>query len=274
MFNFRENFQKIKTNKTMVAFLKNNKTFFITILVLIFFSDFTKQFLILIDTFLKFILENNIEILRLYNIFSWIVIFLIFLLILNFIICSKKDKKINSKKLYFKSSEISIAQRIFVLLPFLWQLVEQFVWQSNAAYNVFEPFVNQDNFEYYLLIPLTSAYSSIPFHTSGFSYFLFFLRFYYIGRNKEQFNYYTRYFYVQSFLISTLYGFFIGLLAPIQQYSPFGEEFIELYEYLIFYIFLLLTIYSMIYIILGKETKIPFIDEAVQYHIGIRKAKK
>jgi hypothetical protein len=274
MFNFIKIFQKIKTNKAMVAFWKNNKTFFITLLVLIFFYDFTKRFFTLIDVFLKSILQNNIEILQFYNIFSWIIIFLIFLLILNLIICSKKDKKINIKKVYFKPSEISIAQRVFVLLPFIWQLVELFVYQSNASYSIFGTFLNQNDFEEYLVIPLFSAFNSIPFHESGFSYFLFFLKFYFISRNKEQFNYYTRYFYMQSFLIGTLYSFFIQLTVFIEQYSPFGEEFRELYEYLIFYIFFILIIYSMLHIVLGKETKITFIDEAVQYHVGIRKAKK
>jgi hypothetical protein len=94
----------------------------------------------------------------------------------------------------------------------------------------------------------------------------------YASARQRIFSYFVRYQILQILLIQSIAFCFDHLLLMWVKYS--GEGLAEETLFIAFNGYSVITaliIYAFITILLGKETKFPFFDNAIQFHIGARK---
>lgn len=205
-----------------------------------------------------------------------IAIYLVFQLFVEFLTFKRLEtvQKTDDKQV---SGAISLKQRIFVLLPFMWFLIELVVTMLDEFVQFCEFYIPENYLAELLeryVFPLVDMYSNLPGLELGIpTYFLFYFRYYFVGRNKQKFSYYTRYYYMQSLLVSMLFSFIVHLYFLLVKYE-IPEEAQLLFSSMIISCFLVITFYPMLRIIFGQECKIPFFDEAIQYQVGLPETSK
>ncbi len=173
-----------------------------------------------------------------------------------------------------KKNSVTISQRLFAIFPYLLFIVEMTYSLIDSCMLFIEAVIPKDIVQHFFssyIFPILFLYSSLPGLKMGiFGWFIFYFDYYYVGRNKEKFSHFVRYHFVQSMLFSSLYSFVCHFYFLWIKRNPLAEinDFIG---FNIFSFFLLISIICILSALIGKETKITFMDEAIQYHIGLRK---
>jgi hypothetical protein len=177
---------------------------------------------------------------------------------------------INNRNKKEKEKVVTIAERIIVLIPFLWIVFAYNLTTLDYTLHFLRLGISRGaflDFEYYFLNPSIRFYSSIPIYIH---YVIFFME--YASARQRIFSYFVRYQILQILLFQSIAFCFDHLLLMWVKYSGEGlaEEtlFIGFNGYSVITAFI---IYAFITILLGKETKLPFFDNAIQFHIGARK---
>jgi hypothetical protein len=173
-----------------------------------------------------------------------------------------------------KKNSVTITQRLFAIIPYVFFLVEMTYSLIDSCMLFIEagfPKESVQQFFAHFVYPILSTYSALPGLKMGiFGWFIFYFDYYYVGRNKETFSHFVRYHYVQSMLFTSLYSFICHLYYLWVKRNPLAEI-NDFLGFNIFSFFLFINLICIISALIGKETQITFMDEAIQYHIGPRK---
>lgn len=124
------------------------------------------------------------------------------------------------------------------------------------------------------LKPGIMAFKQIIGHKQGIdSLFLFYFQYFYVARNKTIFSYFVRYNFVYCILLTQLIGFVDSCFSVWKKYH-LSIDYTDFNSYVgtnIFGLFLCLILYGLIMTFIGKQPILPFLDEAIEFHIGSRK---
>ena len=168
--------------------------------------------------------------------------------------------------------DISFSAKFFSIIPYTWFFIE--MTTTYWDWNEYIIFSDPDNtFQIALNImermaPLLSWYTTLPLQ-KFLDFFLFFLFYYGIARNKETFSFFIRYHYTQAIIFMGIFTFqshLFGIFAQ-EQNNPIINGYISICSYMTIVILLCLSFSSIVF---GKETNIPFIHESIFYHTGSR----
>jgi hypothetical protein len=253
--------EQIRRGKILRVIQKNRDFFVRTFGIFFFLPILGKLSTIIFHTVINISLGNK-------SLIDVILVISFFLLLLDFII--SKTEKIKDKK---RSNFISLRERIFVLLPYIWFWTEMTVSLVDDCVNFLEYYFPEDqvikileNFIY----PIIRTYSELPGIKIGIlGYFIFYVKFFYIGRNKKRYSDFTRYYFMQSLLISMLFSLASHCYFLLINYE-ISEELTNIIGYSLYGSFLILIGYLMIFILMGKESRIPFLHQATEFQIGQR----
>lgn len=187
----------------------------------------------------------------------------------------------NFKKQLKKKEKYSVPfyERIFCLFPYF--IMFFFLIRSSYQYSFL--WLNLSlgislstvNYFFTILIkPGIMAFTQIIGQKSGLdALFLFYFEYFYIARNKTIFSYFIRYNFVFSILLTQVLGFVYSCFLLWKKYH-LSTAYTDFNNYIgtnIFGLFLSLILYGLIMTFLGKQPIIPFLDEAIEFHIGSRK---
>ena len=166
---------------------------------------------------------------------------------------------------------ITIFDRLFASGLYLYHVLEIF---QRYQYNLFKIWPEYKKPVLIVMGPLLKWYfEEVNQLFFGYiSQFLFFFLYYAIARNRDNVKYFVRYHGAQALLVSTIF-FFVGQVgdfyhcrnADVLGASYFGFNMIGTA--------VLLLTPMLLTAIVGLETRLLFIDEAIQYHIGPRPTK-
>ena len=176
---------------------------------------------------------------------------------------------LNNRNKKEKEKVVTITERIYVLIPFLWIVFTYNLTALDYTVHFLRVGLSRGDYldlQYYLIQPAIRWYSLIP---APVHYLIFFLQ--YASARQRAFSYFVRYQILQILLIQAIAFCFDHVLGMLAKYS--GEGFAEETLMLGFNAYSVITgsiIYAFITILLGKETKYPFLDSAIQFHIGAR----
>ena len=176
---------------------------------------------------------------------------------------------INNRNKKEKEKIVTITERIIVLIPFLWIVFAYNLTTLDYTLHFLRVGISRGaylDFEYYFLNPSIRFYSEIPAYVH---YLIFFLE--YASARQRIFSYFVRYQILQILLFQSIAFCFDHLLTMWAKYS--GEVLAEETLFIGFNGYSVITaliIWAFITILLGKETKLPFFDNAIQFHIGAR----
>ena len=168
--------------------------------------------------------------------------------------------------------DISFSAKFFSIIPYAWFFIE--MTTTYWDWNEYIIFSDPDNtFQIALNImermsPVLSWYTTLPLQ-KFLDFFLFFLFYYGIARNKETFSFFIRYHYTQAIIFMGIFTFqshLFGIFAQ-EQNNPIINGYISICSYMTIVILLCLSFSSIVF---GKETNIPFIHESIFYHTGSR----
>jgi hypothetical protein len=185
-------------------------------------------------------------------------------------------KPLKTDNVVNRTRKVSLRERLFSLLPYLWFLAEIILsLRDDAALFVngyFPDTVSRPIIKDFL-IPFSDAFYHIPEGMNfAMSNYMFYVKYFYVGRSRNKFTYFVRYYYMQSILMGSFFSFTIHCFQFLPRYG-IESEYISLIGLFIFTVYFFSTLYVMAYIIIGKQNKFPFMDESIQYHIGRRKRK-
>tara|TARA_B110000093_G_scaffold75004_1_gene81568 strand:+ start:87 stop:986 length:900 start_codon:yes stop_codon:yes gene_type:complete len=193
--------------------------------------------------------------------FYLFIIVILFILLLEF--CSRT--------LGYYLKQVTIGDRIFVTIAYLWAWTELTMTYTDYVINWLREFslINVDQF-IVLTGPYFDMYTNLPGTKLGIlGLLVFFLFFYGIGRNKDIFKFFIRYHFVQAVLFSALFSvqghlFFLLIKLDTGLYTNFSN-FLGTTFYLFDLVILVCCSFSAI---IGIETYFPFMHDAIQYHSG------
>jgi hypothetical protein len=169
------------------------------------------------------------------------------------------------------SNSVSIGTRLFTLFAYLWSWVELSLSYFDYVINVYSSIFDPNQLEQALTFvwPIFEFYMGLPGLKTGLvGYSVFFLFFFGIGRNKDTFQFFTRYHYVQAILFSALFGFQIHLFTIYARLNSASVLTINYLGATLYSLGLLILVFSACSVILGVETNFPFMHDAIQYHTG------
>lgn len=197
-------------------------------------------------------------------------IFWIFVVILIFEVMGQIRKRFADK---LKKLEIvTPSERLFSILPYFWLWIEFTSTYFDYVLDFLDGWLTMEQkgkvFEF--CTHLFSTYGSLPGTQYGIpGYGLFFLFYFGIGRNKEKFSFFIRYHYINCILTGAIFSFFSHLFFLWIKHQP--ESDLTNFGGSTTYSFLFITLLvGVVSVILGRETKIPFIHQAIFYHTGRR----
>jgi hypothetical protein len=169
------------------------------------------------------------------------------------------------------SKSVSIGTRLFTLFAYFWSWVELSLTYFDYVINVYSSIFDPNQLEQIVtfVLPIFQFYMGLPGLKIGIvGYSAFFLFFFGIGRNKDTFQFFTRYHYVQAVLFSALFGFQSHLFNIYVRLNLASSEVINYIGATFYSLGLLILVYSFCSVILGVETNFPFMHDAIQYHTG------
>lgn len=204
---------------------------------------------------------TNIRIDEITDIYSISVGVIIFLIILEIFIRSIKRF----------SGTITVGDRIFASFAYLWSWTEltltYFDYAVKFLSGIIEPAEIQKIIE--LFTPYFEVYTNLPGTKLGIiGYLAFFTFFYGIGRNKSTFKFFIRYHFIQSTLLAALFAFQGHLFFLFIKLDPTQTVFTDFAGTTVYSFTLLILACCFLSVILGLETYLPFMHDAIQYHTG------
>jgi len=161
--------------------------------------------------------------------------------------------------------------RLFTLVPYFWVWLELttnyfdvlFIFLEDHISNSFQEKVTT------LLNPLFQTFLNLPGSSLGISNYLIFILFFFgIGRNRDTFQYFVRYHFVQAILFSVILGFETHLFTIVLKLTTNTPEIWSFFGSLIFFMNSIFLVWSALCVFFGHETNFPFFDGAIQYHTG------
>jgi large-conductance mechanosensitive channel len=170
-----------------------------------------------------------------------------------------------------KTGVITIVERFFACLAYFWVGLEMTSMYLELAIDFLKRVIPtaSTNDIYSVIGPVIQWYTQeIPGAKYGIiGYMLFILFFYGIGRNRNKFKFFIRYHFIQAVLLLALFGFQGHIYFFWSERNNLTQlvEFVGITIYSIVLSTLSLTTISAI---LGVETKIPFVHDAIQFHTG------
>jgi hypothetical protein len=195
-------------------------------------------------------------------------IFWIFIVILIFEIMGQV-RKLFANQLK-KLEIITPSERLFSLLPYFWLWLEFTNTYFDYVLDFLDGWITPEQklkvFEF--CTNLFSTYGNLPGTSYGLpGYGLFFLFYFGIGRNKEKFSFFIRYHYINGILTSAIFGFITHLFFLWVKHQPVTEitNFVGSTTYSFFFLIICIGCIASLF---GRETKIPFIHQAIFYHTG------
>lgn len=192
------------------------------------------------------------------------------LIIITFVVVDIIVTLINN---FYKPNKriIPLAERVFSLIPYIWIFIETtinyFDWGVYVLSDMLNTTFGVNNF-YPVLVDFIERYTSIPggqFIQTG----LFFLFYYGIGRNKTIFPFFVRYNYVQAVLFVGISTFICHIFMLWAKIHSVPTE-IGIVAVMIYSLSTLLFGFCMVSVILGRESKIPFLHQNILFHTGLR----
>jgi len=115
-----------------------------------------------------------------------------------------------------------------------------------------------------------SWYDIIPGNIRTMVLFIAYYVFLYgIARNRERFDYFTRYHYAQALLLGTCSTFMYRVSLIIQE---FCMNFLvsELVAFFIYAFFSFLTLLCLISVVLGTESNLILLHQSILYNVGVK----
>jgi hypothetical protein len=255
---------------------EENRDFGIKITGLILFYPITTSVIKIISNIVKpFILnfqKHNLNTKYLIVGMVLLTIALLTILALEFLI----GKPLKTDNVVNRTRVVSLRERLFALLPYLWFLAEITLSLRDDATLFVTGYFPSHVSEYIIrdfLVPFSEAFNNIP---DGMNFvmsnYIFYVKYFYVARSRNKFTYFVRYYYMQSILMGTFFGFTIHCFQFLPRYG-IESEYLALIGLFIFTVYFFSILYVMTYIVIGKENKFPFMDESIQYQIGRRKKK-
>jgi preprotein translocase subunit SecG len=184
-------------------------------------------------------------------------------------------KKIDTSNFINKKKFVPFLERFYSVLPYIWFLVEIVMSLYSDSLNLVRAYLPSQvakDVIMYFLYPINQIYFSMPGLQFGIlGNFLFFMEYSLIARAKNKYSYFLRYNFMQIVLLNALFGFYTNCYFLIIKYSSI--ELAGLIGISVLGVFICMVIYLIIIILLGKESRFPFLDEAMQYQIGRRRKK-
>jgi hypothetical protein len=172
-----------------------------------------------------------------------------------------------------KKDALNILERFFAIIPYIffiielsYSLVDSCLLFFKSTFSIEDARVVWTSYVY----PILFTYSKLPGLKSGlFGLFLFYFNYIYVGRNKLKYSHFVRYHYVQAMLTNSFLAFILHSFYLFLKYNP-GFELKAFIGFNIYAFFVALNLFYIFSALLGKETKITFLDDAIIYHIGPR----
>lgn len=176
---------------------------------------------------------------------------------------------ITNKNKKEKEKTVTITERIYVLIPFFWIVFAYNLSTLDYTLHFLRFGLSRGDlldFQYFYLNPAINFYNGLH---PLVHYAIFMAE--YTSARQRVFSYFVRYQIMQILLLQAVTYCFDHLLTMAIKYS--GDGFVEealFVGFNAYSVFTALMIYALISILRGKETRLPFIDNAIQFHIGAR----
>lgn len=167
-----------------------------------------------------------------------------------------------------RSGTATFVDRIVSVLPYFWLWLET---TRSYQFHLIKHFRNSPQL-LSVVIPMLQSYENLPGKRFGLpAYIIFYILFFGIGRNRGQFKYVVRYHAIQAMLTDALFYFQFHLFSVWAE-RKVSDDFTVENTVVMFYTFIMLIIIVFaITAVLGIPTRIPFLHEAIEYHIGEEK---
>ena len=184
-------------------------------------------------------------------------------------------KKIDTSNFINNHKFVPFLERFYSVLPYTWFLFEIIMNLFSDSLNLVRaylpPTVAKDVITYFLY-PLNYIYFTMPGLKFGIlGNFLFYLEYSLIARAKNKYSYFLRYNFMQIVMLNAIFGFYTNCYFLIIKYCSIERAGIIGLSTL--GVLICIVVYLIIIILLGKESRFPFLDAAMQYQIGRRKKK-
>jgi len=170
-----------------------------------------------------------------------------------------------------KNRIIPLRERLFSILPYVWVFVETtlnyFEWSMFYIEDVLHQSLGS-NEPYLAFVNFIEQYTNLPggpFLQVGF----FFLFYYGIGRNKLVFPFFVRYNYTQAVLFTGFSTFICHIFMVWAKIHTVAEE-TSIVAVVIYSCTIVIFGFCILSTIFARESKIPFIHDAILYHTGLR----
>lgn len=167
---------------------------------------------------------------------------------------------------------ITPSERLFSLLPYFWIWTEITPTYFDYLIDFLEGSVSPE--QKITIVEACARIFAVTTHLPGHEfglpgYGIYWLFYFGIGRNKEKFSFFTRYHFINCILTTGIWGFVSHLFFLWLDLSPSAamQNFIG---FTIYGCFIGVMLTGIITTILGRETEIPFIHQAIFYHTGRR----
>jgi hypothetical protein len=184
-------------------------------------------------------------------------------------------KKIDTSNIINDKKFVPFLERFYCVLPYIWFLIEINMTLFSDCLNLVRAYLPPSTSREiitFFLFPLNYIYFAMPGLKFGIlTNYLFYISYNLISRAKNKFSYFLRYNFMQLIMLGAIFGFYTNCYFMVIKYCSFETS--GMVGISVLGVFNSIIIYLIIFILLGKESKFPFIDEALQFHIGRRKKK-
>jgi len=165
----------------------------------------------------------------------------------------------------------NLLTRLFTLLPYFWVWLELAANYFDVILIFLEDHISPDLQKQIvdLINPWLQMFINLPGSSLGISNYLIFILFFFgVGRNRDTFQFFIRYHFVQAILFSVVIGFETHLFTILLKLTTDTPEIWSFFGSLIFFSNSIFLVCSALYVFFGRETNFPFFNGAIQYHTG------
>ena len=194
---------------------------------------------------------------------KFIVKYLLILALVAILVLSEIYIKINN----IFPNIITPGSRLFSLFPYIWVWLELTYFYSDFLFAVLKIVIDKPLAIRLIKImaPILNFYGDIPLITNLLIFVLFF---YGIGRNKETFEFFVRYHFIQSALFAILFAFESHLLGRFIELTSYSKQFYFFLGATIYCFNFFILFWTILSVIFARKTHLPFLHNSVQYHLG------
>ena len=157
--------------------------------------------------------------------------------------------------------------RVFALLPYYWLLVTY----TQELMFALDPMLREDHMNYLIQIyVMIRSFRKIPFLNFGqahifIAYFLYFC----IIRNPKGFPYFVRYHVAQVLTLDLFFYVIMNYFSFFVEGRSLQDWLVTQIGYQMYIYFFFIICVGVVTALIGVQTRIPFLHDAIRYHIGL-----